>query len=168
MLRASWRWVVVLSALAGAIGLGIALAPSSSVPSSRPKLPTAPGSGPQGFPEARPRVEVDTAPAESAVADFRRRTLNPTPQRLPSVRIAISGSRVARIEPDALVVVEPETRKPKLVLKLPGAFAVAATPTALLAVGKDQLLLLGPGEQKPTSMPRPSLLPESLLMPDLI
>lgn len=167
MLRAKWRWGIALSVMAGGVGLGLAIDPGTRAPSATPRSPSVLGSGPQGFSEGLPASEPDMAPAESAVADFRRRTLNPEPQRLPSSLIAISGARVGRIEPDALVVVEPGTRKPNLVFALPGAFAVAATPTALFAVGKDRLLLLGPGEKKPISMPRPSLFPDSVLMPDL-
>ena len=106
--------------------------------------------------------------AESAVADFRRRTLSPEPQHQPSSLIAVSGSRVGRVESDALVVVEPGTQQKSLSITLPGAFAVTAAPGALFAVGKDRLLVLDNGLRTPRVMPRPSLFPDSRLMPDLM
>ena len=154
------------------IGLGVAFEPARRAPPPKVGAPFPRPLGSPGHeallpPEALPQG-VDTAPAESAVVDFRSRTLSPEPRGQPSALIAISGSRVARIEPDALVVVEPGSPNKDLRFRLPGAFAVAATPLALLAVGTDRLLVLGPGESKPRSMPRPSLFPGSRLVPDLV
>jgi hypothetical protein len=75
---------------------------------------------------------------------------------------------VGRIDSDALVVVEPGTQKKSLSVTLPGAFAVTAAPGALFAVGKDRLVVLDNGERTPRVMPRPSLFPDSRLVPDLI
>jgi len=154
------------------IGLGIAFEPARHAPEPEARAPLAHPDGSHGheslLPPEAPPEGVDTAPAESAVVDFRSRTLSPEPRGQPSPLIAISGSRVARIERDAVVVVEPGSRKERLTLRLAGAFAVGATPGALLAVGADRLLVLGTGESKPRSMPRPSLFPGSQLVPDLI
>lgn len=165
MPRANWLPLVALCM--GGLALGFSLLWESDKPAQRPEDVVAALVG--SVAHESPRLPaIDTAPAESAVADFRRRTLNPEPRELPSSLIAISGQRVGRIEPDALVVVEPGTQKKRLTFRLPGAFAVAASPSALLAVGTDRLLVLGPGERTPKSMPRPSLFPGSQLMPDLI
>jgi len=170
--RAIWPVVVALALASGGLGLSVAFDPNRGTPHPKSEAPGPVTSITPGLAEARgvpqPFPDVDTAPAESVVVDFRRRTLNPEPQRQPSSVIAVSGSRIGRIEADALVVVDPEAPRKKLTLTLPGAFTVAAAPGTLLAAGKDRLLVLGPGERTPKSMPRPSLLPGSRLMPDLI
>jgi len=193
MRRVTGLRLVVLGAVGAAVGLGIvfdpdrgarperaagpprAVAPSDALArgvSSSGVGPERPFSlsplGSQALAEPPPPKPVDTAPAESAIADFRRRTLNPEPQREPASRIAVSGSRVGRIGSDALVVLEPGTRNKSISVNLPGAFAVTGALGALFAVGKDRLVVLDIGAQKPRVMPRPSLFPDSRLMPDLV
>jgi len=179
MRRATGLRLVVLGGVCAAIGLGIAFEPDRDAGPERvvagleraftgPERPVALAPLASQALVSPPRKPVDTALAESAVADFRRRTLSPEPRSESSSRIAISGSRVGRIESNALVVVEPGTQKKRLAITLPGAFAVSAAPGALFAVGKDRLVVLDNGAREPRSMPRPSLFPESRLMPDLI
>lgn len=170
MRRPTWLLLTILGLGGLGVGFGGALEPDSRAPRRKAAKVEAPiGSIPHesSIPLA-PRPTIDTEPAESAVADFRRRTLSPEPRQQPSALLAISGARVARIEADTLVVVEPGTKKERLTHRLPGAFAVAATPTAILAAGQDHLLVLGPGEHTPKSMPRPTMFAGSQLMPDLI
>lgn len=171
MRRTTWLLWVALGIGGIGVGLGIAFEPERRAPVPAPAAKAAVPVGSLVQESPLPTTSAppsDVNPAENAVAEFRRRTLNPEPREQPSSLIAISGSRVGRIEPDALVVVEPGTRRKRLTLSLPGAFAVAGSPSALFAAGKDQLLMLATGERKAKSMPRPSLFPRSQLLPDLI
>lgn len=166
--RAKWLLLTALGMGGLGVGLGIAFEPERRAPRPQVEATAPTASVAHESPLPPEPAAIDVSPAASVVADFRRRTLNPEPQDQPSSLVAISGARVGRIEPDALVVVEPGAPKKRLKLRLPGAFAVAATPGALYAVGRDQLLVLGTGESKARSVPRPSLFPRSQLMPDLI
>ncbi|HEU5074254.1 MAG TPA: hypothetical protein VFU02_08775 [Polyangiaceae bacterium] len=165
MRRATWLLLTALGVGGVGVGLGIAFEPDRRPPLPPPRVSAPLAASAQ---EPVPAASIDTAPAKSSVAEFRSRRLNLEPQAGPSPGIAISGPRVGRIEQDSLVVVEPGTKKKSLTLTLPGAFAVVATPGALLAVGKDHLLVLANGERTPRSMSRPSLFPGSQLMPDLL
>lgn len=178
MRRATGLRLAVLGGVCAAIALGIAFEPDRDERRERAAASrdgfeqgvSSLGVGPER-PVAlasSPRKKIDTAPAESAVADFRRRTLSPEPQREPASRIAVSGSRVAIIESDSLVVVEPGTQKKSIRVNLPGAFAVAGALGAVFAVGKDRLVVLDNGTPKPRVMARPSLFPDSRLLPDLM
>lgn len=170
MLRSKWLPLVTALVVAGA-WLVLAFYPKSErdQPELRPRAaPEKVQQALERLAEAPPRPSIDTAPAESAVAEIRRSRFAPEPRAHAAPQITVSGARVGLLQTDTVVVVEPGTDRPPLELPLPGASQIIAIPGGLLAVGKHQLMRLGNGEKSPQLLPRITLFPGSTIFADLI
>ena len=167
-----YRWIALAAVAAGAAVLGWS-AVYRNDDWNGPAAPAPPESAREQLLhqlEARPpRRDVDTSAAASALAAFRAERLTVVPRTSPAEHIAVAGARVGRLESDRLVVSEPGTTSPSLSLALPGAELIApAAGGGLLAIGKEQLLLLGRAQKTAQPFPRVTLFPGSMVLPDLI
>ncbi len=105
--------------------------------------------------------------AERALADIREHSLHVPPRRVAGERLVFDKGRLAQLGDDGLVVRAAATGKVSARVPVSGPRSVIALlDGSLLVAGGTGLFRLAPGAKAPDSLPRVTLFPESVLMPD--